>query len=331
MELLNGISVIICCYNSEKRLPDTLAHLARQTFTGEWELIIVDNNSEDNTVAVAQKEWAKCQNNIPIRVVKEAQSGLSHARKAGILNAKYKYAIFCDDDNWLDENYLKIAYEIMEAHPDIGLLGGQSKEVCEIEPPEWFEKVKHNYAIGKQAEKSGYLKKRLILWGAGLVIRTNVLANMYRNNIDHLLEDRKGKSLTSGGDSEISFWFNFANYRLYYEEKLFFYHFMPSDRLQYDYYISLINKFEQANRIIYPYRTVIVISQLSFLNRFILLIKILIKLLLSIFHPINKPTKQKYLYDLMYIVPLVRSKVIKKILRQKDMIFKITNKHAAIS
>ncbi|MEJ5265592.1 MAG: glycosyltransferase [Bacteroidales bacterium] len=331
MKLLDGFSVIICCYNSEKRLPNTLAHLAKQTFSGEWELIIVDNNCTDNTVTVAQNEWKKYNHRVALRIISETQPGLSHARRAGILNAKYKYAIFCDDDNWLNENYLKIAYEIMESHPDVGLLGGQSKEVCEIEPPEWFDKVKHNYAIGKQADKSGYLKNRLILWGAGLVIRTHILANIYRNNINHLLEDRKGKKLSSGGDSEISFWFNFANYRLFYEEMLFFYHFIPAERLKYDYYISLIKEFEQANKIIYPYRSVIVISKYGLFRRVFVLFKISTKLLLSIFYPINKTLKEKYVNDLMCILPFIRSKVIKKILKQKNKIFLISNSHAKIS
>jgi len=53
----HGISVLVCTYNGAKRLEKTLAHLAAQVTnsTVEWEIILVDNNSTDNTSVIAKR------------------------------------------------------------------------------------------------------------------------------------------------------------------------------------------------------------------------------------------------------------------------------------
>lgn len=56
-----GVSVVICCYNSTSRLEATLSHLARQRITQQldWEVIIVDNGSDDATAELAYRLWPK--------------------------------------------------------------------------------------------------------------------------------------------------------------------------------------------------------------------------------------------------------------------------------
>ena len=102
----DGISVIICCYNSSTLLPRTLEHLALQDVPENilWELIIVDNNSNDDTAEVARKEWEKYKIDIPFKVVYESNPGLSYARQKGVKEASFELLLFCDDDNWLEKN-----------------------------------------------------------------------------------------------------------------------------------------------------------------------------------------------------------------------------------
>ena len=56
---MKGISIIICCYNSAKRLHETLKHLALQQVsdTIHWEVILVNNNSTDATTQIALEIW----------------------------------------------------------------------------------------------------------------------------------------------------------------------------------------------------------------------------------------------------------------------------------
>src|SRR5688572_10602380 len=99
----NGISVIICCYNSSSRLPETLKHLANQSVPGKinWELIVVNNASTDNTASVAETEWAKYNLEIPLHVVDQPVPGQSAARDKGYEVASHEYLLYVDDDNWL--------------------------------------------------------------------------------------------------------------------------------------------------------------------------------------------------------------------------------------
>jgi len=65
-----GISVVIACHNSSKRLPQTLEHVKQQNVPEhvQWEVIIVDNASTDNTAQIAQSIWG-CLQGVSFRIV----------------------------------------------------------------------------------------------------------------------------------------------------------------------------------------------------------------------------------------------------------------------
>ena len=119
-----GISVIICCYNSSKRLPDTLKHLASQKLAKDinWEVIVIDNASTDDTAVIAQREWDSYRQLSPaFTVLKEPRPGKNFAFKTGVYAAKYEYLLTCDDDNWLSPDYIKLAFDFMYAYARAGL------------------------------------------------------------------------------------------------------------------------------------------------------------------------------------------------------------------
>lgn len=234
---MNGVSIVICCHNSSQRLPTTLRHIIEQKVeTGiPWEVIVVDNASTDDTVEVAKSILAKNQV-VPFRVVHEPQLGLSYARDRGLECATYECVSLVDDDNWVDFNWVQTIFAVMIAHPDAAGCGGQIDAVFDEPPPKWFSKFQGSYAVGKQAEVSGDVTwTRGYLWGAGLTIRKSAWHQLRQNGYRALLTDRKGKSLTAGGDSELCFAFRLAGWRLWYDERLKLKHFMPSTRLQWSY------------------------------------------------------------------------------------------------
>jgi glycosyltransferase involved in cell wall biosynthesis len=99
-------------------------HLAFQKVSPEikWEIIVVDNASTDNTGQVASLNWSKYGlAEVGFKVVKELKAGLSYARHKGINEAAFEYLIFCDDDNWLSENYIETAYNIISENAKIGI------------------------------------------------------------------------------------------------------------------------------------------------------------------------------------------------------------------
>jgi glycosyltransferase involved in cell wall biosynthesis len=232
-----GVSIVICCYNSAQRLPRTLAHLAVQQVrkTLKWEVIIVDNASLDNTGEIAVKTW----NTIPaapLRVVPEPRSGLVFARNRGLVEAKYDIVSFVDDDNWVCPEWVQLAYEVMNEAPDLGACGGLSEAVCEVKPPIWFEDNRSSYAIGPHGLMPGDITNtRGWLWGAGLSVRKPAWQQLVSNGFSPLLIDRQGKKLGAGADSELCLALRLAGWRLWYDPRLRFQHFLPAQRLKWTY------------------------------------------------------------------------------------------------
>ncbi|MEW6602099.1 MAG: glycosyltransferase family A protein [Nitrospirota bacterium] len=119
------ISVIICTCNRGERLLDTLKSIENMSVdTGvEWELIIVDNNSTDNTKSVIQE--FSCESRIPMRYVFESAQGLSNARNAGLREATGGYTAFTDDDCIIDKQWLTSIIREFESDPDLIGIGGR--------------------------------------------------------------------------------------------------------------------------------------------------------------------------------------------------------------
>ena len=109
----NDVSIVICCYNSSKRLPETLAHLKAQVVPDHipWEVIVVDNASTDGTSQVARALWGELPG-VPFRVVREAKQGLSNARNRGLMESKGDLICYIDDDVRPKENWLINIYNV---------------------------------------------------------------------------------------------------------------------------------------------------------------------------------------------------------------------------
>jgi glycosyltransferase involved in cell wall biosynthesis len=241
--MADGVSVIICCYNSVSRLPETLKHLAAQQTRGlKAEVILVDNASTDGTRHIALSLWsAQSRHDIPLVVVEEPLAGLSRARARGIAHAAYDVLVFCDDDNWLEPGYLQHAFSILEANPAIGALGGVGLPVADAPLPAWFEQYKGCFACYPQGECTGELTgPSAFLYGAGLVVRKSVLTALIQRGFNAILSDRVGKQLSSGGDVELCYAVRLAGYKLWYSSDLVFRHYMPGNRLTQQYLCRLM-------------------------------------------------------------------------------------------
>lgn len=99
-------SIVIATHNRAADLRDTLASLARLSPDGEWEAIVVDNNSTDATVAVVRDAARTFP--VPLRYVFEREQGRSPALNAGIRLAAGDIIATTDDDvrvepDWLDQ------------------------------------------------------------------------------------------------------------------------------------------------------------------------------------------------------------------------------------
>ena len=246
-----SISVVICCYNSARLLPTTLHYLSRQQVPPEleWEIVIIDNNSTDDSKEIAERLWGKISS-VPIRIIHENKQGAGFARFRGLKEAQHDLVCFIDDDNWPYPDYLKLASEIMSEKSQVGALGGFNEAACESDPPSWYERFAWSYAVGKQAEQAGDVtESRGFLFGAGLVVRKLAWQQVLdTTGLKSLLSiGRQGKKIAGGGeDTEICFAVKQAGWRLWYDPRFKIYHFLPTHRLRWRYLCQLHRGFGKS-------------------------------------------------------------------------------------
>lgn len=200
------ISVIICTHNPRTDyLERVLEALKVQTFRhDEWELLLIDNASDEPLVNVWNLSWHPRSKHR-----REEELGLTPARLRGVAESCGKIIIFVDDDNVLDPTYVERAMEIVTDHPFLGAFSGTCTLSCDgpIEPwqREYFpffcvrEVLRPAWANFSAGESNPF--------GAGLVVRREVAeryASMIRNDTRRRLLDRRGSSLASAGDADLA-------------------------------------------------------------------------------------------------------------------------------
>ncbi len=105
-------SVVIPLYNKELSVTNTINSVLNQTFK-EFEIIIVNDGSTDNSLAVVQKF-----NDPRIKIIDKSNGGVSSARNRGIEETKYEWICFLDADDLWDENHLSVLNDMINLHTE---------------------------------------------------------------------------------------------------------------------------------------------------------------------------------------------------------------------
>jgi len=301
----NGISIIVCVHNGAKKITSTLQALAAQNipYGMQCELLIIDNASSDNTAEIANQFWESVNAPFPIITINEPKAGKANALIKGYNNARYELMLLCDDDNWLQPNYLITACEIYSLHPQIGLLGGYGKAFFEKNTkPKWFNKWENCYVCGKHHEKNGFLKPSdFSIWGAGSVLRKSMWVFLRNSGFTFYNSTTKGKAMSE--DAELSMAISFTQHRLYFDERLWFYHDLRDGRITWDNLITQQSLNGKTNAILYIYSLVIehVNETTIYVKWFVIkkILGLLLKTGISFLKPNNKP-RWIYFYNIFY-------------------------------
>jgi glycosyltransferase involved in cell wall biosynthesis/peptidoglycan/xylan/chitin deacetylase (PgdA/CDA1 family) len=107
------VSVVVPAYNAADTLDETLASLKAQTFPN-WEAIIVDDGSSDDTPAIAAR-WAQQDNRF--RFITQKNGGEAAARNTGIREAKNPWLAYLDSDDWVAPEYMALMIKQVIANP----------------------------------------------------------------------------------------------------------------------------------------------------------------------------------------------------------------------
>lgn len=98
------VSIVVPCYAQAEYLPDALDSVLAQTNTN-WECIIVNDGSPDNTEEIADEY---CMKDKRFSYLKKENGGLSSARNAGIRNTKGSFIVNLDADDIIDKSYVQL-------------------------------------------------------------------------------------------------------------------------------------------------------------------------------------------------------------------------------
>ncbi len=113
------ISIILPTYNRAKHLPKAIESVINQTFE-DWELIIIDDGSQDDTFAVVDPYL----DSLKIRYIKHKNRQAGYARNAGIQASYGQYITFIDSDDIYFPNHLQTRIDYMKSHPELDLIYG---------------------------------------------------------------------------------------------------------------------------------------------------------------------------------------------------------------
>jgi len=130
------VSVVIPTYNRSALLRSTVDSVLNQDTQTTFEVIVIDNNSSDDTKDVV----ASLIETYPgkVRYVVERKQGNAHARNRGIEEAKGAIVAFVDDDVTVDKNWLTSLKTILDARSDLSFVGGKVLPQWNGPPPSWL-------------------------------------------------------------------------------------------------------------------------------------------------------------------------------------------------
>ena len=139
------VSIIVPCYNQAQYLTEALQSVLEQTY-GNWECIIVNDGSPDNTKEVAQ-EWVKKDSRF-IYLFKE-NGGLSSARNAGIAIAEGEFILPLDADDRIGKDYTLLTMKVFQEDPDLKLVYCKAEKFGE-ESGSWNLSVFSLFELARQ-------------------------------------------------------------------------------------------------------------------------------------------------------------------------------------
>jgi glycosyltransferase involved in cell wall biosynthesis len=177
-------TVLIATYNRARLLDETLQSIRhlRVAPARQWDVIVVDNNSKDNTRAIVERHARDFP--VRLRYLFEPQQGRSSALNAGIAAAQGAVLAFTDDDVIVSEGWLEAACDALQgSDPTIAYAGGPVRPIWEVAAPKWLDLTRGDLwgtiAIQDHGDKPFvYEEGGKVPLGANMAVRRSLFAQI---------------------------------------------------------------------------------------------------------------------------------------------------------
>jgi len=226
------MSVVVCTYDRCKSLKRTLKSFNEVVFPEgySWELVLVDNNSKDETKIIAEE--FKEESGLNVKYIFEEKPGLSHARNQGIKQAKGEIIAFTDDDVIVDRYWLLNIQKAFNEH-GVSCVGGRILPIWEIPKPEWLiPQLHYILALLDRGDKPFYLESPII-WGANFSVKADIFGKY--GGFDTNLGRIPGR-LFAGEETEFARRILNEGEKILYDPNAVVYHYIPSDKISKRYF-----------------------------------------------------------------------------------------------
>lgn len=129
------VSIVIPTYNRSALVRDAIDSVLGQDSQSSFEIVVVDNNSQDDTATVIRSLMDAHPGRV--RYVVEREQGNAHARNCGVKSATADIIAFIDDDVTVDTNWLTSLKQALDAREDLSFVGGRVLPQWDGPPPSW--------------------------------------------------------------------------------------------------------------------------------------------------------------------------------------------------
>lgn len=242
------LSLIIATYNRGERLCVTLDSLEGQTLPPQrWEVIVVNNNSADDT-AERFAAWSAAHPQVDARMVHEPRQGVSSARNRGIEESRGEYIVVIDDDEVVVPEFLEQYYDLFKERPEITAAGGRILPRFESRPPRWMSKYTERAIAGTLdlGDEVADFPEGKFFGGGNHGFRRSV-AERY-GGYDPAL-GRTGAALLAGEEKEFYLRIRKGGERVVYLPDAVIYHLINPERLTRSYFARLCRNLGRSERL----------------------------------------------------------------------------------
>jgi glycosyltransferase involved in cell wall biosynthesis len=226
------VSVIIPTLNRAFFLKNTLLSTLNQSFPqDEYEIILIDNGSTDNTKQVV--EDLNHLNNNRIRYFYDARPGLHIGRHLGAKHARGDILLYGDDDIIASPDWVKEIY-FCYSKKEVGGAGGKILPKFETTPPEWLNIFHRGYLSLLDLGDKSFEMTTNEIYGCNLSIKKDILFKLGGFHPDAMPQNLI--KYRGDGESALISRAMEAGYKTIHNPKAYVYHVIPSSRITIEYF-----------------------------------------------------------------------------------------------
>lgn len=222
------LSIVICTYNRERYIAESVRASLNQTVKqGDYQVIVVNNNSTDGTDNVCRQLLV--EENLEFDYFIETNQGLSYARNRGIQESTGEIIVFVDDDAMMERDYVENLLTFFESDSNVSAVGGRIYPRYEENKADWLSPVLMPLIaaldLGDRARPFRWGKFPI---GANMAFRKSVFDKIGLFNVGL---GRSGAKLQGGEEKDVFARMRAENLSVWYCPDVIVHHVIPASRL----------------------------------------------------------------------------------------------------